>query len=249
MYAFGESGQKNFGIEMAFGELETSAATVAHSLRKRKTVSLSDREELAKFTALQLARTPAFRDALAKTYGGYNEREIAEHIQATFKILPPGYDASTFSAIPMSESAMKNFFLGSVLDETLQKAPLFAVRNFRILHAPLDCSFITSSFGLGFAASATDVASINVSHKDVIIYLPLASDLVVEMSGFIPRRKIEQVPHVNVNAFIVREINRRVAYNADQFVVANHSYLRLKEPWGSGYITTSPRLTKTQKAT
>jgi hypothetical protein len=215
---------------------------IVRDMEARKLLGIRERQHLAFYAAVQLVRTPAYRDSLKTVYSGLNERQLVEHMNKTFKNLPEELDPNTFEPVPMTEKSHQNNFVMNILNESSQKWEMFALRKWRVLHTQ-KTAFVTSSIGLGFDLIGQSASTtMNITDKNSLIYFPLSAKMALEMSTPMSngRELLSEVQHVEASGFAVRVINRIVAYCADRFVIANNNGYKPPSIWCKGGMTITP---------
>ncbi|MBI3830949.1 MAG: DUF4238 domain-containing protein [Planctomycetes bacterium] len=241
LYLIQDNGErKDPGLETFFSIMEGRLGDVIRALQQKKMLGIEEREKIGQYVALQIVRTPAYKNALLDSFSGMNERQLTEHIEKTFDHVPTGINSNDVPETPPTPESRHAFFLGNLLDEITKKWPQLALRKYRVLHTTAAYPFITSSSGIGIDCMEGN-ETVSFSDEHAIIFLPLSSTIAVEMTGFVRNRTDLFAPHVKATSIGVKEVNNAVAYSTDRYVIGSGPNYKLPKVWCKSGMKVTPK--------
>lgn len=255
-------GRRRFEIEQLFAEYEGKAKAVIDKLSDQSSITADERSDLAIFLAFGAMRTPEMTDSLK----ALNSRLVADVTRRIFSDVdeivemlkkdPDSADKTSADlegeATAMMTMATEEQFeivtdhgwaVSMAVRMALEIAPIFAGRNWRVLHVQNEkISYVTSDspFLLGTVGPRpSSFWGVGFGNADALTIFPLTQDCALAISG-----QEGKMVHASVGRDQVRDLNLRIASQCQRFLIGRDEALvrSLAKATGLASNKWSPRM-------
>lgn len=237
-----EQGRQRFELEVEMGKIEADASSIISALVSKSEITDQQRATMAYFVALSVVRTPEFISSLKQSNAdlikrvskiAFSNPEVAKNA-----VIHSGDEALSGDELEARAERLVNFLhsddyeivvdhqhtlgLATQLSDTL--APILFERNWTVIRAPENKSFITSDcpVHLGSIAPTTKnrFYGTGFGSADAIILMALDSENMLSMSGF-----GRELHFRRVDGSTVRRTNIVRSYDCQRYLIGRDDSL------------------------
>jgi hypothetical protein len=236
-------GRKRFELEQFLSEYEGKAKPVIDKLTAREAINADERSDLAIFIALAATRTPDVVDSLKAFNAGmvtdimkrmfHDVDDVAARLREEPDYAGKPHDEVLAEAKVMVEMAQNDgvkvstdhrWAVGMAIQMALEIAPIFAGRNWLVVHRDNDKkSFITTDapvFLTTVAPRADRFWGVGFGNADALVFFPLKQSCTLAMFG-----DKGDLRHTEAGTEKVRQLNLGLASKCQRFVIGRDEAL------------------------
>lgn len=238
-----DQGRKRFELEQLLAEYEGKAKPAIEKLALKDSLNADERSDLAIFIALGAMRTPDIVDSIKKVNSESikmfakqvlsDPEALATKLSADPKYAGLSQEELKVQAKEMVEFAQSDNYevttnekwaVGTAMRIALELAPIFAGRDWRVLHRDSEKkSFVTSDAPVLLTTVTprpSSIYGVGFGNADALVAFPLTASCVLAMSG-----KSGSLDHATIDSDRIRRANLAMAQQCQRFVVGRDEAL------------------------